>query len=182
MGVQIMGRAPGTENWAPIEEHAGGEDVDELLLQHGSPHEEVPGVLIIRLRESLHFANAGALKERLRRLELYGNKKHHPSDAPMRAEAQVIVFHMQDLREVDASAIQILKETCEGYKARGVSILFAHLEGEMRKRLQRGGVVDVVGIGESDFAIPSVVLADQEHPNNPCRERQAICKGVPRRC
>lgn len=151
MGVQIMGRVPGTENWAPIEEHAGGEDVDELLLQHGSPHEEVPGLLIIRLRESLHFANAGALKERLRRLELYGNKKHHPSDAPMRAEAQVIVFHMQDLRDVDASAIQILKETCEGYKARGVSILFAHLEGEMRKRLERGGVVDVVGTGESCF-------------------------------
>ena len=41
-------------------------------------------------------ANAGALKERLRRLERYGKGRHHPSDEPRRAEASVIIFSLQD--------------------------------------------------------------------------------------
>lgn len=32
--------------------------------------EDVPGVLIVRIRESLDFANAAQIRERLRRLEV----------------------------------------------------------------------------------------------------------------
>ena len=142
-----MGRAPGTDEWAPVEAHSNYVEEDEHLVDPSAINEEVPGVLIVRLRESLHFANAGALKERLRRLERYGNEKHHPSDAPMRDEAQVIVFHMQDLRAIDASAVQILRETCENYNQRTVQVFFAHLEGEVRKKLQQGHVLEVVGTG-----------------------------------
>ena len=146
MSVQIMGRVQGTDEWAPVEAHSSYVEEDEPLIDPFA-REEVPGVLIVRLRESLHFANAGALKERLRRLERYGNQKHHPSDAPMREEAQVIVFHMQDLREVDASAVQILRETCENYKQRDVQVFFAHLEGDIRRKLETGHVLEIAGTG-----------------------------------
>ena len=75
MRVKIMGRLPGTDEW-------------ELLTEESELEEEVPGVLIVRIRESLTFgeldpcwrlpihskstANTGVLKERLRRLERCG--------------------------------------------------------------------------------------------------------------
>ena len=41
--------------------------------------------------------------ERLRRLELYGVQKTHPSETPRRKEASVLVFHMADVETCDAS-------------------------------------------------------------------------------
>lgn len=43
------------------------------------------------------------LIERLRRLELYGVHKTHPSEEPRRQQATVLVFHMADVDKVDAS-------------------------------------------------------------------------------
>ena len=140
MGVQIMGRIPGTEQWAPVEDI---QDDDYLAST-----EEVPGVLIVRLRETLHFANAGALKERLRRLERYGVKKMHPSDAPVREEAQIIVLYTKDLLGVDASALQILHETCRNYVQRGVQVHFVHVEGELRRSLERAHLFTLIGRGK----------------------------------
>jgi MFS superfamily sulfate permease-like transporter len=140
-GIQIMGRVPGTEEWLPVEDEAND---DDLL----SSNEEIPGALIVRLKESLHFANAGALKERLRRLERYGTKKHHPSDAPFREEAQIVVFYVKDLHEVDASALHILRETCESYHDRGVQVYFAHVAGDMMEKFEKAELVDLVGRGE----------------------------------
>ncbi|KAG8917829.1 hypothetical protein FRC01_002180, partial [Tulasnella sp. 417] len=88
--LKILGRIPGTNRWKPIDENPEAE-------------EDIPGVLIVRVRESLNFANAAQMKERLRRLELYGPSKVHPSEAPSRAQAEVIVFHMADVEHIDAS-------------------------------------------------------------------------------
>ncbi|KAG8991328.1 hypothetical protein FRB90_001392, partial [Tulasnella sp. 427] len=57
--LKILGRIPGTNRWKPIDENPEAQ-------------EDIPGVLIVRVRESLNFANAAQMKERLRRLELYG--------------------------------------------------------------------------------------------------------------
>ena len=47
-----------------------------------------------KLRGDMNFANAGALKERLRRLERFGHSPHHPSSSPKREEARLLVLHM----------------------------------------------------------------------------------------
>lgn len=115
MRVKILGRVPGTQFYEPLDEL----DDDDGLL----PGEEIPGVLIVRLRDvSLTFANAGALKERLRRLERYGKGRHHPSDQPRRAEASVLVFHLADVEDIDASALQVLLELVESYASRSVLV------------------------------------------------------------
>ena len=90
MRIKILGRVPGTATFEPLDED---ETDDGLLAALG---EEVPGVLIVRIRDvALTFANTGPMKERLRRLERYGHGRHHPAEEPRRAEASVAIFRSQ---------------------------------------------------------------------------------------
>lgn len=130
--IKILGRVPGTDRWKPIDE-----DPDAV--------EDVPGLLIVRIREALDFANTGQLKERLRRLELYGPNKAHPSEAPRRHDASVVLFHMSDVETIDASAVQIFKELSETYRERGVRVFFAHLRWEQREKFEKAGIVKIIG-------------------------------------
>ena len=49
--------------------------------------------------------------ERLRRLELYGHARSHPSDEPRRPQATVLIFHMADVETVDASCVYFVALT-----------------------------------------------------------------------
>ena len=120
MRIKILGRVPGTSLFEPLDDDDEHDDGGGLL---SSLSEEVPGVLIVRIRDgALTFANTGAMKERLRRLERYGHGRHHPSEEPRRAEASVVIFHLADVGEVDASALQIMRELVESYTARSVLV------------------------------------------------------------
>ncbi|TRM68930.1 sulfate transporter family-domain-containing protein [Schizophyllum amplum] len=131
--MTILGRVPGTDRWKPINETPEAE-------------EDVPGVLIVRIRElSLNFANTAQLKERLRRLELYGPDKSHPSDDPRRAQAQVLVFHVADVEQMDAQATQIFEELLEEYLNRGVSLYFAHVRPPVMRAFKKAGVRQLLG-------------------------------------
>ncbi|KAI0686700.1 sulfate anion transporter [Cytidiella melzeri] len=123
--MTILGRIPGTDRWMPIGENPEAE-------------EDVPGVLIIRIRENLDF-------ERLRRLELYGHDQHHPSEAPHRQHANTLVFHLADVDSIDASAVQILQELIETYQGRGVGIYITHLKGQTRRTFEIAGLCDLLG-------------------------------------
>ncbi|KAI5478550.1 sulfate transporter [Pseudohyphozyma bogoriensis] len=139
MRIKILGRVPQTNFYEPLDE----DDEDEGLL--GS-QEEIPGVLIVRLRDaSLHFANAGALKERLRRLERYGKGRHHPSDQPRRGEASVIIFHLADVEDVDASALQLILEVVEAYVSRSVLVYWCGAQPQVLARLGKAGVLKASG-------------------------------------
>ncbi|KAI0667113.1 sulfate anion transporter [Trametes maxima] len=130
--MTILGRIPGTERWKPIDENPEAE-------------EDASGVLIVRIRENLDFANTAQLKERLRRLELYGHDKHHPADEPHRHDANVLVFHLADVDTIDASAVQIFCELVETYKNRGVGLYITHLKAGPRRSFEKAGVVGLLG-------------------------------------
>ncbi|GAA6006635.1 hypothetical protein JCM10207_005000 [Rhodosporidiobolus poonsookiae] len=154
--INLLARLPGTSLFEPLDD--AELDADPLL---GPVQEEVPGVLIARIRDvALTFANTGALKERLRRLERYGAQRHHPADAPSRAEASVVVFQLADVQEVDASALQILSEVAESYMARSVLIYWCHCQPRVLARLHQAGVIEKSG-GESHVQA-TVQLALQE--------------------
>jgi hypothetical protein len=161
MRVKILGRVPGTNFFEPVDDE-GADDEGPF------PGEEIPGVLIVRIRDlSLTFgessvlfsspfictdgiedaANAGTLKERLRRLERYGKGRHHPSARPTRAEASVIIFHLADVEgessprlprlfgtdgvhgvDIDASALQLLLEIVHSYVNRSVLVSLISLD------------------------------------------------------
>ena len=166
MGIQVMGRVPGTEQWSPVEDTQ-----DEDLFENT---EEVPGVLIVRLRETLHFANAGALKERLRRLERYGVKKMHPSNAPVRSEAQIIVLYMKDLLGIDASALQILRETCDNYVKRGVQVHLVHVQGELRRTLEKAHLFNLIGKGSVKSFRPFCHATDVRQQKISIQQSQSV--------
>ncbi|GJJ08402.1 hypothetical protein Clacol_002618 [Clathrus columnatus] len=130
--MSILGRIPGTDQWKPISENP--EAVEPLS-----------GVLIVRIRESLNFANSAQMKERLRRLELYGIEPKHPSEAPTRQNVNVLVFHLADMETCDSAAVQVFSELVDEYKRRGVHIYFTHLRGHARLTLDKAGVLDALG-------------------------------------
>ncbi|KAL0955588.1 hypothetical protein HGRIS_001824 [Hohenbuehelia grisea] len=130
--MTILGRIPGTDRWKPINENPEAE-------------EPVSGALIVRIQESLDFANTSQLKERLRRLELYGVERSHPSEEPRRPQASVLVFHMADVATCDASAAQIFYELFDEYKSRGVKLFVTHLHSGPRRTFEKAGVVELLG-------------------------------------
>ncbi|KAG6910445.1 hypothetical protein DXG01_010800 [Tephrocybe rancida] len=143
--MTILGRIPGTDRWKPVNENPEAE-------------ESADGTLIVRIRENLDF-------ERLRRLELYGIQKSHPSEDPRRQQASVLVFHMADVETIDASAAQIMIELLEEYKvrtcflpdgeraltecqpfqSRGVGLFITHLSPTPRETFAKAGIVDLLG-------------------------------------
>jgi len=127
-----LGRVPGTRQWKPINEDPEAE-------------EEISAALIVRIRDSLDFANTAQLKERLRRLELYGPLPSHPSEAPRRPQASVLVFHMADVESCDASAAQILYELLETNKRRRDAIFITHLQPSVRKTFETAGIIELLG-------------------------------------
>jgi MFS superfamily sulfate permease-like transporter len=130
--MTIMGRVPGTDKWIPLDE-----DPEAM--------EDVPGALIVRLRENLDFANTAQLKERLRRLELYGPSPTHPSEEPSRQQASFIIFHLADVETCDASAVQIFYELLDTYQNRGVRLFVTHLRDGPRAMFAKAGVMDLLG-------------------------------------
>ncbi|KAF7315049.1 Sulfate anion transporter [Mycena indigotica] len=130
--MTILGRIPGTDRWKAIDEHPDAE-------------EDVSGALIVRIRENLDFANTAQLKERLRRLELYGLGKSHPSEEPRRQQATVLVFHMADVERCDASAVEMFLELCEEYKSRHVRLFVTHLQPSPLAMFSKAGIFDLLG-------------------------------------
>lgn len=72
--IQILGRIPGTNQF---------ENADSLPPER---MEEIEGCFIVKIPEPLTFANTGDLRNRLRRLEVYGSMRVHPSFPRIRQE------------------------------------------------------------------------------------------------
>ncbi|EIW80488.1 sulfate anion transporter [Coniophora puteana RWD-64-598 SS2] len=129
--LTILGRIPGTDQWQAISDNPEAEDL--------------PGILIVRIKESLDFANTAQLKERLRRIESYGIARTHPSEEPTRPPASALVFHMGDVETIDASAIQTFQELLETYQTRGLGLYIAHLRPEPRELFEKAGIYKLLG-------------------------------------
>ncbi|KAF7362409.1 Sulfate anion transporter [Mycena venus] len=116
-----------------------------MTILNPEAEEDVSGALIVRIRENLDFANTAQLKERLRRLELYGLNKSHPSEEPRRQQATVLVFHMADVETCDASAVEMFYELCEEYKSRHVRLFVTHLRPRPLAMFSKAGIFDLLG-------------------------------------
>lgn len=135
--IQILGRVPGTNRFENAESSP-----DNM--------EFVEGCLIVKIPEPLTFANTGDLKNRLRRLELYGAVDAHPALPRVRKEEhnRNIIFDIHGVTGLDGSGTQVLEEIVRGYRDRGVRVIFsrAPAEGsEIYELFRRSGIVDIVG-------------------------------------
>lgn len=144
--IQILGRVPNTERFENAEEHP------ERL-------EFIEGCLIVKIPEPLTFANTGELKNRLRRLEIYGTGLAHPALPRLRSHNsnRNIIFDIHGVTSMDGSGTQVLEEIVRNYRARGVRVFFSRAPSKTNqvwKLLQRSGIVELVG-GEDHF-VPDV--------------------------
>lgn len=63
----------------------------------------VPGALIVRIEENLHFANIGEVQALLRRIESFGSAVVHPSADRIARPADAILIDLSPVRSWDAS-------------------------------------------------------------------------------
>lgn len=135
--IQILGRLPGTSQF----ENADVRTPDRL--------EEIDGCLIVKIPEPLTFANTGDLRNRLRRLEVYGSMRVHPSFPRIRQEemTRYVIFDLHGMTECDSSAIQILLEIVSSYVVdRGIPVLLARVPANKntKRMFELAGVDDLV--------------------------------------
>lgn len=141
--IQILGKVPGT---ADRFENAEG-NTDGL--------EFIEGCLIIKIPEPLTFANTGDLKNRLRRLELYGTTAAHPALPRMRSPEhnENIIFDVHGVTGLDGSGTQVLREIVDSYVDRGVQVFFCRVQkskSNVFRLFERSGIVEKCG-GLSHF-------------------------------
>lgn len=142
--IQILGKVPGTARFDNAELRP--EDI-----------ELIEGALIVKIPEPLTFANTGDLKNRLRRLELYGSSRAHPSLPRMRPAEnnKNIVFDVHGVTSIDGSGTQVLWEIVRTYTENGSRVFFCRLSNrEVFSMFERSGIVEQCG-GLLHF-VPSV--------------------------
>ncbi|KAL5336105.1 sulfate transporter family-domain-containing protein [Aspergillus crustosus] len=152
--IQILGKVAGSDRFDNAELHP--ENV-----------ESVEGALIVKIPEPLTFANTGDLKNRLRRLELYGTSRAHPSAPRTRAPEhnQNVIFDVHGVTSIDGSGAQVLYEIVEGYAQVGARVFFCRVPNRNVYRIfERSGIVERCGgvshvVGHVDEALK---LADSE--------------------
>jgi len=144
--IQILGRIPGTNRFENAED-----DPDKL--------EFIEGCLIVKIPEPLTFANTGDLKNRLRRLELYGSTAAHPALPRVRAPElnRNIIFDIHGVTGLDGSGTQVLEEIVRNYRDRGVRVFFSRgpaIGTPIWNLFERSGITACAG-GPSHF-LPDV--------------------------
>ena len=106
-----MGRVPGTEHFRNVARHAV---------------ETVPGVLALRIDESLFFGNAAAVEERIEQFLAVA-----PGTRRM-----LLIFSA--VNHVDATALEMLVEFEARLAKRGITLYLAEVKGPVMDRLARG--------------------------------------------
>lgn len=110
--VAVVGRIPGTEHFRNRERHSV---------------EEVPGVRMLRVDESLQFPNSQVLRDTL-------------LDAGSEHGIQHLVLIGSGINDVDATALEALEEAVRLLRERGVCLHLAEIKGPVMDRLERIGL------------------------------------------
>ncbi|KAL2066307.1 hypothetical protein VTL71DRAFT_2378 [Oculimacula yallundae] len=141
--IQILGRIPGTNRFENAEDNP-----EENM-------EFIDGCLIVKIPEPLTFANTGDLKNRLRRLELYGTTSAHPALPRVRSPEhnKNIIFDIHGVTGLDGSGAQVLEEIVRKYRDQGVRVFFSRGPAEgtpIYELFRSSGIMDLAG-GEEHF-------------------------------
>ncbi len=106
--VAVVGRVPGTQHFRNVERH----DVETL-----------PGLLALRIDESLFFGNAAAVQEHVERL-----LAEHPG-------TRRLLLILSAVNHIDATALSVLEELEQALAGRGIELAFAEVKGPVMDRL-----------------------------------------------
>lgn len=106
---------------------------DVLLFQNATL---IPGVLIVRVNDSLFFANITQLSEMIRRAEKFGSLSAHPGDrTTVAVPVSLVVFDARNIQEIDPQALEMLIELVADYQHRHITFSFVEVRPELQRRL-----------------------------------------------
>jgi MFS superfamily sulfate permease-like transporter len=158
--IQILGRIPGTNRFENAEDNP-----DKL--------EFIEGCLIVKIPEPLTFANTGDLKNRLRRLELYGTTSVHPALPRVRPveHNKNIIFDIHGVTGLDGSGTQVLEEIVSGYRDRNVRVFFSRgpaVGTPIYELFERSGILEKCGgprhfVSDVGEALRLTEMSDPDH-------------------
>lgn len=107
--MAVVGRMPGTEHFR---------NVDRQLV------ETLPGLIALRIDESLYFANAHMLEEKIEAL-----LEAHP-------ETRGILLIMSAVNQLDATALSMLTDLEKNLASRNICLQFSEVKGPVLDRLR----------------------------------------------
>jgi SulP family sulfate permease len=113
--IAVVGQVPGSEHYRNVERH-------EVVTS--------PAVLSVRVDESLYFANARYLEDRL-----YDEIAHRP-------DIRHVVLMCPAVNYIDASALDSLEVINDRLKQAGVAFHLSEVKGPVLDRLQRSHFLD----------------------------------------
>jgi SulP family sulfate permease len=106
--IAVIGRIPGTEHFRNVERHGV---------------ETIPGVLFIRIDESLFFGNLSAIEARLAAELAQAPDTHH------------VVLIMSAVNRIDATAMEVLTSLNHDWAEKGIQLHLAEVKGPVQDRL-----------------------------------------------
>ncbi|NDC08535.1 MAG: sulfate permease [Oxalobacteraceae bacterium] len=107
--MAVVGRVPGSEHFRNVDRH----EVQTL-----------PGMVALRVDESLYFANAQVVEANIERLV-----RENP-------DTRCVLLIMSAVNQLDATALQMLTELEASLSERGVSLQFAEVKGPVLDKLK----------------------------------------------
>lgn len=107
--MAVVGRVPGTEHFRNIDRHQV---------------ETLPGLVALRVDESLYFANAQVLESRIESLV-----QTHPG-------TRCILLILSAVNQLDSTALGILTELEKSLASRNISLQFSEVKGPVLDRLR----------------------------------------------
>lgn len=107
--IAVVGRVPGTEHFRNTARHAV---------------ETVPGLLALRVDESLFFANATVLEDRIEAL------------LRQDATARRVLLICSAVNQIDTTALGVLTQLERSLAARGIEFMLAEVKGPVMDRLR----------------------------------------------
>lgn len=107
--MAVVGRVPGSEHFRNVDRH----EVQTL-----------PGMIALRVDESLYFANAQVVEATIVRL------------VREKPDTRCVLLIMSAVNQLDATALHMLTELEASLSERGVSLQFAEVKGPVLDRLQ----------------------------------------------
>ena len=108
--IAVVGNVPGTEHYRNVQRH-------EVVTQ--------PGILGLRVDESLFFANARFLEDRV-----HAELLAHP-------QLRHVVLQCTAVNEIDASALESLRSILQTLRDAGVQLHLSEVKGPVMDRLRR---------------------------------------------
>uniref|UniRef100_A0A7S2QJF3 STAS domain-containing protein n=1 Tax=Zooxanthella nutricula TaxID=1333877 RepID=A0A7S2QJF3_9DINO len=120
--ITILWRIPGTTIYRPLKQETNGAFI--------------PSVFIARIGSSMYFANASFIKDML---------MAYVDDLEEANKIEYIVLEMTPVVSVDSTAVHVLQDVVNAFRAKGVQVAFSMVGNRVEKTMRKANLRDFIG-------------------------------------